>query len=132
MGLYLAWPAPLVVPSNGTQFDVWIWPNEISEKAPLHWAGHPIDLVTLAWTQEGIAYDAASAASVRTALGDLWVEYVYTGPEPLSDVVAKHVFGPYGVGARLNKDAEKVMFLARGTPPASVDTVTVDDVVTDE
>jgi hypothetical protein len=63
MGLYLRWPVPLVAPANGTQFDVTIFPNEISDRAPLHWAGHPIDLVTLAWTQEGIAYDAAAAAA---------------------------------------------------------------------
>ena len=129
MGLYLKWPAPLLVPANGTQFDVSVYPNEISENAPLHWAGHPIDLVTLAWTQEGIAYNAASAASVRTALGNLWVEYRWTSKQKLTDVVADAVFGPYGVGARLNANAEKVMFQTRGTPPASTDTVTIDDLV---
>lgn len=129
MGLYVYWPAVQPVPDNGTQFDVWVFPDEISENAPLHWAGNPVDLVTQAWTQEGIPYDAAAAASVRTALANLWVEYVFTGPMPLKDLLSEHVYGPFGVAARVNALGQQVLFLARGTPPASVDTITINDVV---
>lgn len=132
MGLWLYWPAPISVPSNGDQFDVIVFPNEISDEAPLHWAGNPIDLVTLAWTQEGIAYNAAAAAAVRSVLADLWVEYVFTGPMPVKDLVSKHVFGPFGVASRLNASGEQVLFLTRDTIPASVATVTVNDIPQDD
>jgi len=131
--LYLRWPAPLAVPSDGTQFDVVVYPNEVSENAPLHWGGHPVDLVTQAWTQEGIAYDATAATTVKNAIGSaLWVEYRWTKSQKLTDVVADRVFGPFGIGARLDASARKVMFLTRGTVPASVDTVGVNDVPSDE
>jgi hypothetical protein len=132
MGLYVYWPAVQPVPDNGTQFDIWVYPNEVSERSPLHWAGNPVDLVTLAWTQEGVAYNAVAAAAVRSALSTLWVEFVFTKSMPLKDLVSKHVFGPFGVGARLNAANEKVLFLTRATAPASVDTVDETNIITDE
>jgi hypothetical protein len=66
---------------------------------------------------------------VRTALGDLWVEYRWTKKQKLTDVVATAVFGPFGVAAPLDAEARKVMKLTRGTPPASVDTITTDNLV---
>lgn len=132
LGLYVYWPAVLAVPSNGTQYDIWIYPNEVSEKSPLHWAGNPVDLVTLAWTQEGISYNTAAAAAVRAELASFWVEYVFTKSMPLKDLLSKHVFGPFGIGARLNAANEKVLFLTRATAPASVDTIDSSNIVTDE
>ena len=132
MGLYVYWPAVQPVPANGTQFDISVFPNEISADAPLHWAGNPVDLVTTAWTQEGIPYNAAAAAAVRSVLASLWVEYVFTGPMKLKDLLTNHVYGPYGIAARVNAAGEQVLFLTRGTIPASVDTVTDTEIATDE
>ena len=129
MGLYVYWPAVQPTPSNGTQFDVWVFPDEISENAPLHWAGNPVDFVTQAFTQEGIPYNDASAASVRSVLANLWLELSFTGATPLKDVLANHIFGPFGFMTRPNALGEQVFFLTRGTPPASVDTITIDDLV---
>lgn len=132
MGLYLYWPAPLVVPTNGTLFDVIVFPNEISENAPLHWAGNPIDLATQAWDQEGIRYSASAAATVRAALASLWVEYLFTGPIALTKLVADYCCAPWGVALRVNRSGEQEMFLTREAAPASVDTVTATVIVTDE
>lgn len=129
MGLYVYWPSVQPVPDDGTQFDVWVFPDEISENAPLHWAGNPVDFATQAFTQEGIPYDAASAASVRSALANLWLELVFTGPAPLSEVLANHIYGPFGFMTRPNALGAQVFFRTRAAAPASVDTITITDVV---
>jgi hypothetical protein len=130
--MIVRWPAPLSVPANGTQYDVLVYPSEVSENAPLHVAGNPVDLAVQAWTQEGIPYDTDAYDAVRAELERLWVEYRYKKSVKLTDFVEKQLFGPWGFGARYNAAGAKVMFTTRSETPPSAGTIGTDDLVMDE
>lgn len=118
-------------PSNGTQFDVLIYPSAISEKNPLHLSGHPIDLHTAANTQEGIPYDSTSATATKTALGDLFYELRIKGPMKYADFT-KMLKGSAGYATRYGANGQQEFFATRALPTTSVSTVTASEIVTDE
>ncbi len=118
-------------PSVGTAYDVLVRPKVISEDNPLHLAGHPIDLHIAANTELDIPYDSASAATVKTALGDLWYELRITGEQEYSKFT-EMLKGSAGYGIRYNADAEQEFFAARATQPSSVATITTADLLGDD
>jgi hypothetical protein len=130
--LFLDWPAsgaPVAQPSVGTRFNLYCFPTKISEENPLHLSGHPIDIDTTILTAKGIAYDAASAASVKAALGPVTaVMYRLTSGDTVSGWTQKCLRGPFGYTVRQNDAGEREYILVRpretATPTA---TITLDD-----
>lgn len=120
-------------PALNTEFDVLVYAKEISSESPLQITGHPCDILATLLTENGIPYDVASLTATRAAVGDeLRLELVVEGPEKLAQWLESKILGPWGIGLRIKADGEREIFHTRGTPPAVVDTVTVDDLVTED
>ena len=114
--------------SVGDQFKLIVFPREISERNPLHWMGHPMDLVTGLLALRGESYNAASAAAVKAELGSgLQIEIRITAAMTLADALEKIVYGPFGVGARTNNAGEREFFTTRRDFVPPVETLTNDD-----
>jgi hypothetical protein len=130
--LFLDWPssgAPVAQPSTGTRFNLYLFPTKISDTNPLHLSGHPIDIDTAILTAKGIAYDAASAATVKDALGAVTaVLYRLTSGDTVSGWCQRCLRGPFGYTLRQNDAGEREYILVRpretATPTA---TITLDD-----
>ncbi len=131
----IRWPASAgATPSIGTLFKLAIFPRHIDQRNPLHWRGHPMDLVTGLLTLRGEAYNAASAATVRSELGEgLTIELRLTSEMTLAEALERLVYGPFGVAARTNSAGEREFFTTRRRPSsAPVSTISADELTTDE
>jgi len=130
--LIVAWDTATMgaQPSVGTQFDVLVYPRAIDEDNPLHVRGHPIDLHTAVNDQEGIPYNAASAAATKTALGALFLELRIEGPMKYADFTKK-LKQACGYGVRYNADGEQEFFPTL-TDEASVGTITANDIIAED
>lgn len=135
--LIVAWDTATMgsQPSVGTQFDAWVRPIVISEENPLHLRGHPVDLHIAANDDQGIAYDATSAAATKTALGDLFYELRIEPKSgdgiPYADFT-EMLKSSAGYAVRYNADNEQEFFPTRATQPAAVATVTTADLIGDD
>lgn len=129
--LRLDWPSTHATaqPAVNDVFGIYAFPVDISPKNPLHVSGHPIDIQVLAYQEAGIAFDAASQASTRSAIGsDLWVDLRPTHARSLSDL-ARVLQGTFGYATRIGSSGERVFLPTRvrsSTPP--VLTITKNDV----
>jgi hypothetical protein len=126
--ILLYWPASRGdQPTVGDRFKIIVFPREISDRNPLHWTGHPMDLATGLLALRGELYNAASAAAVKAELAGLTIEIRITAAWTLSDALEKIVYGPFGVAARTNDAGEQEFFTTRSDLPPPVDTLTNDD-----
>jgi type 1 fimbria pilin len=118
-------------PAEGARFKMAVFPTAISERNPLHWRGHPVDLVTGLCALRNQAYDAASATSVRAELGDsLEIELRITASMSFKDACQKLAYGPFGFSARINDAGALEFFATRHRPSdAPATTITLDDLV---
>jgi hypothetical protein len=131
--VYLYWLASRGdQPAIGDRFKLAIFPRHISERNPLHWSGHPMDLATGLLTLRGESFNAASAASVKAELGPIEIHLRLTGPMTLSEALEKLVYGPFGIGARTNAAGEREFFTTRRDFTPSVTTLDNDDLTSDE
>jgi hypothetical protein len=121
-------PSP---PAEGARFKMAIFPTTISERNPLHWRGHPMDLATGLMTLRNQPFDAGSAADVRAALGDtLVIEIRITAGMSLKNALEKFVYGPFGVSARPNDAGILEFFSTRRRPSAAPSgTITLADLI---
>jgi hypothetical protein len=127
--LLLDWPSSgsPAQPSTGTRFNLYAFPTPISADNPLHLSGHPIDLDTAVYDVRGVAYDAASAASVKAALGPISALYRLTGGDTTGAWLVKNLRGPCGYTARQNDAGEREYILVRPHPTATpTATITLD------
>jgi hypothetical protein len=100
-------------PAVGTKVYCYMYALDISEWNPLHLNGHPADLIGDMWADVGIPYDPASITAVRNAIGpDLRIGLRYTAPMKLVDV-ERSIFGPFGIGTRIDSSGRRVMFTSR-------------------
>lgn len=99
-------------PTVGTLLDVYVTPQVVAPEFPLHWTGHPIDAVTAHYTVAGIAYDAASAAAVKTALGPIQFERRITASTTLAAEVDR-LGAVFGFSRRVNSAGAYEFFLTR-------------------
>jgi hypothetical protein len=127
--LRLDWPSSgsPAQPSTGTRFNLYAFPTPISADNPLHLSGHPIDLDTAVYDVRGVAYDAASAASVKAALGPVSALYRLTGGDTTGAWLVKNLRGPCGYTVRQNDAGEREYILVRPHPTATpTATITLD------
>lgn len=120
-------------PAVNTEFDVLVYAKEISETSPLQITAHPTDILATLLTENNIPFDVASLTATRAAIGDtLRLELIVEGPSKLADWLESHILGPWGIGLRIKADGEREVYATRIAAPAVVDTVTVDDLVTED
>jgi hypothetical protein len=123
----LFWPG--TTPTVGQEYDLKIYPLEVSQRAPLHIEKHPVDILTDLWTDAGIAYDAASAAAVREYVGnDRILMLRLTQSYTLADFQERFLFGLFGFHFRHTSTGLRELY---GTRRLSSITPTV-TVVTDD
>lgn len=102
------------IATGGTVYRVRLFSIEVSEQSPIYWTGHPVDYMAKLWDEQGFAYDAASLTTVRNALGTQRrisvrkTETVDTGQE-----LEAMVYGPLGVGVRMNSTNQLQAFVSR-------------------
>ena len=98
----LLWPAGVALPTVGDIHHIALFTTTASDQSPVYLDLHPVDIVTTLWTEAGIAYDAPSAAAVRTLLGStLRVAMRITKSTTLLDFLEQSIFGPFGISARV-------------------------------
>lgn len=90
-----------------------ILPSEIS---PIFWTGHPADFLANAWTEAGLPYSASAITTVKQTLGNIQVTLVIEGPEPMGSYLEQAIYGPFGIGARVNSAGELEAFCSRIFP----------------
>lgn len=97
-------------PSVGDLLDVYAYPLAISQQAPLHWFGTPVDLATQALTYAGYSFDATSATAVKTILGPtLFLMLRITEAMSLADLLSL-LYGLFRFAARVGPDGEYIFF----------------------
>ena len=97
-------------PAVGDVFDCYAYPLTISERAPLHWFGTPVDLATQALAYAGYQFDATSANAVKTILGPtLFLMLRITAAMSLTDLLSL-LYGLFRFAARVGPDGEYVFF----------------------
>lgn len=98
----LLWPPGMTLPTVGDVHHISMFTTTSSDQSPVYLDLHPVDIVTMLWTEAGVAYDAASAAATRTLLGDtLRVAMRITQSTTLLDFIENSIFGPFGISARV-------------------------------
>src|SRR6185437_3855127 len=96
------------------------YPLAVSERAPLHWFGTPVDLATQALSFAGYSFDATSAAAVKTILGPtLFLMLRITNAMSLTNLLSL-LYGLFRFAARVGPDGEYVFFT---TDPAKASLV---------
>lgn len=101
-------------PSVGARYSVLLYGLRISQLAPFHVSGHPVDIAEAIYTAFGIATDATTKAATRDALGDdLWVSLRPTAPTLAATVLQDWLFGPFGFATRVGVDGEREYFPTR-------------------
>jgi hypothetical protein len=118
-------------PALGVLFDGWVRPLVISEDNPLHLRGHPVDLHIAANEDQGIAYDAVSAAAVKAALGPLFYELRITEEWEYSKFT-EMLKGSAGYAVRYTAAGEQEFITTRLTQPEEVATVTTAEMIGDD
>lgn len=110
--IWVAWTGTL--PTVGDQYDVYMYPTDISEDNPLHIFEHPVDLRQKLWDESGIAYDSSVLAAVRSAIGDeiRLALRITKSPGKLKDLEAT-LNGLFGMATRSDGQAREVLFAHR-------------------
>jgi hypothetical protein len=125
--IWVAWTGTL--PSVGDQYDVYMYPTDVSKDNPLHIFEHPVDLRQKIWDESGMAYDSSVLAAVRSAIGDdLRVALRITESPGKQKDFESLLNGLFGMGTRSNGSGAEVLFNHRiklSTSPGS--TIVVND-----
>lgn len=123
--IWVDWTA--AAPSVGDQYDVYMYPTDISGDNPLHVFEHPVDMRQKLWDESGIAYDASVLAGVRSTIGDevRLALRITRSPGKLKDFEAT-LNGLFGMATRSNGSGAEVLFAHRiklATTPSTVVTI---------
>lgn len=112
-----AYPAQ---PTTGTQLTIIVYALDVTPDTPVHVSGHPCDIHALAYDDAHIAYNAASLASCKAAVGDnLGIAIRPTKSETLESFL-NNLMGMFGYTVR-QVNGERFFFYARiraATTPA--------------
>jgi hypothetical protein len=101
-------------PAGGTKYRFAVFPRTASDRNPLHWSGHPMDLVANVLDYIGTPYNLASLQAIGEALGlDLKIHLRITQGETAQTFLENTVYGTFGVASRLNEAGELEFVLTR-------------------
>jgi hypothetical protein len=118
------------VPAVGTKLRVRVVHSVVSEKSPLYFDEHPVDVVTKLYQSVNIPFDTASASAMKLSIGaDVRLACRITESQVMSDFLTKAIFGPFGFSARTNSEGKQQFFSTRiGTATPSL-TIATNDLV---
>lgn len=120
---WLDW-APAGAISVGQQFDLYLYPGEVSENNPLHILAHPVDIIERLWIENGIAYDAAVLPALKDLIGPTrQLMLRITAAWKLGEFLKRVVYGPFGLATRIDSQGRQVLFSTRiktSTTPVKV------------
>jgi hypothetical protein len=129
--VHVAWVGTL--PAEGDRYRLAVFPETASERNPFHVSGHPVDIAAALLTQCGLGFDADSATDAKADLGSTLVVHLrVTEGSTLIEFLENTLYGPFGFATRLNDAGEHEFFLTRQVGAASVGTITLDDLHTDD
>jgi hypothetical protein len=122
-GLYVA--GTTGTPSAGTGVRVRVLTAHVSESCPIFHSAHPVDWLATLWGEAGLSFSAAAIESVRDTIGAA-VRYsdIITAPANLGQWLDANIYGPFGIGVRINDNGELEPFVARH-PYAALPTVEI-------
>jgi hypothetical protein len=110
--------------SVGDKYRFAVFPRTTSDRNPMHWSGHPMDLVANVLDYIGTPYNLASLQAMGEALGlDLKIHLRITQGSTAQQFLEETVYGLFGVAARLNDDGEVEFVLSRNPDTVSSGTV---------
>jgi hypothetical protein len=115
-------------PVAGQQFQLYVYPYDVSADNPLHVHGHPVDIMTALADEVGDVFDAASAAAVRARLGThLRVHLRFTAG--MTYKKAQELLGSYfGIGRRIRgTQLEFYVARLRDAPAPTAPAITIAD-----
>jgi hypothetical protein len=126
---WLDW-APAGAIAVGQQFNLYLYPGEVSENNPLHILAHPIDIVEQLWIENGIAYDSAVLPALKELIGPTrQLMLRITAPWRLGEFLKKIIYGPFGLATRIDDTGRQVLFSTRIKPSSSpASTITLADI----
>ena len=85
-----------------------------SERSPIYWTGHPIDLAVKLANEAGIAVNSASVTAVRNAIGgNQRISIRVTAPQNMGNFLEAAVYGPFGIGVRVDSSDAFEFFTTR-------------------
>jgi hypothetical protein len=129
--VHVAWAGAL--PAEGDRYRLAVFPTSVSERNPFHVSGHPVDIAAAIYESIGQDYDTDAAADVKAAMGSgLVVHLRITEGGTAAQWLEDTLFGPFGFAARLNDAGAHEFFLTRQVGAASVGTITLGDLHTDD
>lgn len=114
--LRIPWDAPddgiIELPTVGGKVQLRVYPLDVSEDAPLHLVGHPVDLAQLLYLDNNVPADSTSATSVRNALGAQCDTRIrITKPQSIQSFL-EGLFAVFGFSTRI-EDGVRVFFTTR-------------------
>lgn len=103
-----------VLSTSGTIKRVRVFDMLPSERCPIYYSGHPLELWTKLCDEAGLTYDAAAVSAVTDALGSQRrINLRITEPMPLASFFESVLYGPCGFSVRTNGNGELVPFTTR-------------------
>lgn len=105
---------PSLTLTVGTKVRVRVFDALPSERCPIYYRGHPVDLATKLCDEAGIAYDATQATAAKQALGAaLTITVRITGSQSWSSFTESVLYGPCGFSARTLPSGALAFFTTR-------------------
>ncbi len=87
-----------------------------SERCPIYYTGHPLDLFTKLLDEADLTYDSSAVTATKNALGtSLRLNLRITSTQDLSQFLTSVLFGPCGFSARTDENGALVPFTTRVT-----------------
>ncbi len=115
--------------SPGDKYRFAVFPRTTSDRNPMHWSGHPMDLVANVLDFIGTPYSLTSLQAMGEELGlDLKIHLRITSGETAQTFLENTVYGLFGVAPRLNDDGEVEFVRSRSPDTVSSGTVSIADV----
>ena len=121
--IYVADPNSLLTVAS-TVLRVRIFDALPTERCPIYYSGHPVDIWTKLCDESSLKYNAAAVTTCRDAMGRGMRMYLrITGVQTWTSFVESTLYGPCGFSARTNAANEFVPFATRITTSAAPATI---------
>jgi hypothetical protein len=113
------------MPAAGTACKVRIFDALPSERCPIYYTGHPLDLWTKLCDESSLTYDSAAVTACKAAIGNgLTITLRITSTQSWASWVESTLYGPCGFSVSTNASGQLVPFATR-IMLATVPTVTL-------
>lgn len=116
---FFVWDPGNVLSASGTVRRVRVYDALPSERSPIYFSGHPLDLWTKLCDEAGLTYDSSAVTSCKQALGNSRrISLRITGTADWSSFVESTLYGPCGFSVSTDASGRLVPFPTRITNSA--------------